>query len=45
MDFIWGDWVKSGGERVAKAPDFELYPEDFDPGKPGAWIDIYVPIK
>lgn len=45
MDFIWGTWVKSGDQTLAKAPDFELYPADFDPGSPSAWIDIYVPIK
>jgi AraC family transcriptional regulator len=45
MAFIWEEWAKSGQEVIARAPDFELYPADFDPGRPGSWIDIYVPIE
>ena len=45
LDHIWGTWMESGGQTYAEAPDFELYPADFDPGDPNAWLDIYVPIK
>ena len=39
-----GDWFPASGERIADAPNFELYAEDFD-GRTGlGGVEIWVPI-
>lgn len=41
---IWGERMPKLGRKLARSPDFELYPEGFDPAKPGQYVDIYVPV-
>jgi AraC family transcriptional regulator len=41
---IWGERLPRLGRKLAHSPDFELYPEGFDPTKPGQYVDIYVPV-
>jgi AraC family transcriptional regulator len=41
---IWGERLPRLGRKLVQAPDFELYPEGFDPTKPGQYVDIYVPV-
>ncbi len=44
MPVIWGQMIPKSGLKLAHAPDFELYPEDFDSGRAGAHIDICIPV-
>jgi AraC family transcriptional regulator len=45
-DFIYGTWELKSGYKVAKADDFEVYDQRFDPaGTPESEMDIYVPIE
>ena len=41
---IWGTRLPKLGVKLAHAPDFELYPEGFNPMQKGAYIDVYVPV-
>ncbi len=41
---IWGDMLPKSGLKTVAAPDFELYPVDFEPNRKGAYVDIYVPV-
>jgi AraC family transcriptional regulator len=45
MPLIWGNRRTKSGLKFAQAPDFELYPEGFDPMRKGAHIDICVPVE
>jgi AraC family transcriptional regulator len=45
MPVIWGELLSKSGYKLAKAPDFELYPADFDPGRKGAYIDMCLPVE
>lgn len=38
-------WLPQSGRRYGPGPDFEFYPETFDPGQPGAELYLYVPIQ
>jgi AraC family transcriptional regulator len=43
---IWGERVpKSGYTLVRGAPDLEVYPEDFQPDRPGAWVEWWIPVE
>jgi len=42
---ILKEWLPKSGYRPGVGPDFELYPETFDPNDPESRIDIYFPIK
>jgi len=44
MPEIWGKRVPQSGLKLARAPDFELYPANFDPMKKG-YLDIYLPVE
>jgi len=44
MPIIWGELMPKSGHKLDPRPDFELYPEDFDPTRPGAHIDICLPV-
>lgn len=44
MATIFGTLVPASGMRVADAPEFERYDGDFEPDRPGAWIDFHVPV-
>jgi AraC family transcriptional regulator len=42
---IWGTRLPKSGAKLAQAPDFELYPEGFNPEQKGAFVDIYVAVE
>ncbi len=42
---IWGERVPRLGYELAKGPDLEFYPDDFDPTRPGAWVEWWIPVK
>jgi AraC family transcriptional regulator len=41
---IWGTRLPKSGVKLVHAPDFELYPEGFNPNAKGAYVDIYVAV-
>ena len=41
---IWGKHLPQSGLKIVHAPDFELYPEGFDPTRKGGYIDICIPV-
>jgi len=43
-DYIYGEWLPKSGYRRAPGPEFELYPETFDPDNPQSLFDLYVPV-
>lgn len=45
MPVIWGEMIPKSGKKPAHAPDFELYPDDFNPTAKGAYLDICVPVE
>jgi len=45
MPVIWGQMVPKLGLKLAAAPDFELYPENFDPARKGSYVDICLPLE
>ena len=42
---IWGERVPKSGCTLVSAPDLEVYPDDFDPGRPGAWVEWWIPVE
>jgi AraC family transcriptional regulator len=42
---IWGGRLAGAGFKPSGGPDFEFYPADFDPAKPGAWVEFWVPVQ
>jgi AraC family transcriptional regulator len=42
---IWGERLPKLGARLARSPDLEVYPETFDPTKPGAYVEWWIPIE
>jgi AraC family transcriptional regulator len=44
MPKIWGDLLPKSDYKPVQAPDFELYPADFEPLRKGAFIDICIPV-
>jgi AraC family transcriptional regulator len=42
---IWGERIPKLGYELARGPDLEFYPEDFDPARPGAWVEWWIPVK
>ena len=45
MPKIWGGLLPASGYKLVQAPDFELYPADFEPMRRGAYVDICIPVK
>jgi AraC family transcriptional regulator len=45
MPKIWGEMLPKSGFRTVPAPDFELYPADFEPNRKGAYVDMYIAIE
>jgi AraC family transcriptional regulator len=41
---IWNQWLPSSGHKVADAPTFERYDENFDPATGNGGFEIWVPI-
>jgi AraC family transcriptional regulator len=42
---IWGERVPRSGYTLVRAPDLEVYPDDFDPEKAGAWVEWWIPVE
>ncbi len=42
---IWGERVPKSGCTLVRAPDLEVYPEDFQPDRPGAWVEWWIPVE
>ncbi|HEY0105833.1 MAG TPA: AraC family transcriptional regulator [Rhizomicrobium sp.] len=45
MPRIWGELLPKSGLKVVPAPDFELYPADFEPLRKGSHVDMYVAVE
>lgn len=45
MRVIWGEMIPASGRTLAKAPDLEVYPADFDPTRPGATVEYWIPVE
>ena len=43
--WIWGTWLPGSDFEYLGGPDFERYPPGFDPGKPGMFVDIAIPVR
>jgi AraC family transcriptional regulator len=41
---IWGDYLPNSDLCIAKGPDFELYPAEYDPADPEGRVEIWVPV-
>jgi AraC family transcriptional regulator len=42
---IWGERVPKSGCTLVRAPDLEVYPDDFEPEKAGAWVEWWIPVE
>ncbi|MEI9990070.1 MAG: AraC family transcriptional regulator [Rhizomicrobium sp.] len=42
MGKIWGELLPRSGLKTVPAPDFELYPSDFEPMRKGSHVDMYI---
>ena len=42
---IWSIRLPNSGYALARSPDFEFYPGDFEPMKAGKWVAWYIPIE
>jgi AraC family transcriptional regulator len=45
MNTIWNQWLPQSGMKVADAPTFERYDENFDPTTGNGGLEIWVPVK
>ena len=45
VNTIWNHWLPASGFRVADAPNFERYGENFDPSTGNGGLEIWVPIR
>ncbi|MBS0473034.1 MAG: AraC family transcriptional regulator [Proteobacteria bacterium] len=45
MPKIWGEMLPMSGYKTVPAPDFELYPADFEPNRKGAYVDMYIAVE
>jgi len=45
MAVIWGELIPASGLKVIDSPDFERYDDRFAPDRPGAVIDLHVPVE
>lgn len=41
---IWGEKLPSSGFTLARAPDIEYYPPDFEPGVAGKTVEFWAPV-
>lgn len=44
MPIIWTEMIPIANLRIASAPDFEAYPEGFNPMAKGAYIEMWIPV-
>jgi AraC family transcriptional regulator len=44
MRLIWGERAPKSGFKLANAPDLEVYPPGFEPGRPGR-IEWWIPVE
>jgi AraC family transcriptional regulator len=42
---IWGWRLPQSGHTLARGPDVEFYPDDFRPGRPGKFVEWWIPVK
>jgi AraC family transcriptional regulator len=42
---IWGGRLPRSGFTLARAPDLEVYPPEFRPDQPGAWVEWWIPVE
>jgi AraC family transcriptional regulator len=45
MPKIWGELLPQSGLKTVPAPDFELYPSDFEPMRKGSYVDMYIAVE
>jgi len=45
MGRIWGELLPRCGRKTVPAPDFELYPSDFEPMRKGSYVDMYIAVE
>jgi AraC family transcriptional regulator len=45
VNTIWNHWLPASGLKVADAPNFERYDENFDPLTGDGGLEIWVPVK
>jgi predicted transcriptional regulator YdeE len=44
MREIWGNRIPASGYKLATGPDLEVYPPDFQPGRP-ARLEWWIPVE
>jgi AraC family transcriptional regulator len=44
MPLIWGDMLPKSGLKAVQAADLEVYSEDFEPMRKGAYLDMYIAV-
>jgi predicted transcriptional regulator YdeE len=42
---IWNNWLPASGQKMADAPTFERYGENFDPLTGNGGFEIWVPVR
>jgi AraC family transcriptional regulator len=42
---IWGERIPGSGYELARGPDLEVYPADFQPDRAGATVEWWIPVK
>jgi len=42
---IWGERLPKCGRKLARGPDLEVYPDEFEPGVPDSWVEWWIPIE
>jgi AraC family transcriptional regulator len=45
VNTIWNHWLPASGLKIADAPNFERYDENFDPATGNGGLEIWVPVK
>jgi AraC family transcriptional regulator len=45
MPLIWGEMIPKAGLKIASAPDFEAYPDGFNPMAKGAYMEMWLPVE
>ena len=45
MGKIWGELLPQSGLKTVPAPDFELYPSDFEPMRKGSYVDMHIAVE